>query len=211
MKKYFFFIFTVLGGFLKSFSQPIDLPDPKVYKDTSTYYYITFYEQFYEIFLDNNSFYKESQDTCLINFNHYDLKGLKQNNIWKWELISPKKNKRLFYKYLPAMDTISWKMHLNNCVIQDSIQYSELKEKSRYGNLPNVDFANEILIYNEVWVDCHGEFSFWIEYNDLEHKIYFHLLKYYGRCCGMRMEDNWIVVKKPSENFEMVFDEIWVN
>ena len=211
MKKYGLIIFIIFYGTLLSNAQRIELPDPKTYKDTSTSYYVTSFEVFYNLFFNNYSFFEKRKDTSLINFEKFDLRGVKQNEVWTWEIVSPKKFEEITYINLPELDTIEWFRLPENFIIKDSLAFFNLKQNTNSGNPINIDFTKNCLIYNEVWVDCNGDFYYKLEYDKSTNNLYCNVITIYGGCRGMKVIKNWILLPKPNDFINLKISEIWIN
>lgn len=193
------------------FSQPIDLPKPDSYKDTTNHYYLTFCEEYYNLFEPYGGYDDFNYDTCRIDFTKYDLKGTKINGEIIWELVTPKKLIKQPYHFLYKYDTINWMPFLFDCVIDDTLAFNKLKIKC--GTILNdtFDFNKTALVFNNVWIDCNGSFYYKIQYDSTENTIICNLIKMYGGCRGMKPTDSWITISKPRPDTKIVVKCFWVN
>ncbi|MFM9944374.1 MAG: hypothetical protein ACKVQB_04000 [Bacteroidia bacterium] len=194
-----------------SFSQPIILPKLYTYKDTTTNYYLTFCEKYYSLFERHYGYDNFNYDTCKIDFEKYDLKGTKENDEIKWELVSPKKYTFLTYTSLPHFDTLQWKGFHQSTLMDNAAEYGELKKKMKYPPNDTFDFEKTILIYNDIFIDCNASFYYKIEYDIAKNTIICNFIELYGGCRGMKSEDSWITIDKPKPDTKIILRGFWIN
>lgn len=198
--------------FFKTFSQSVILPKLSKYKDSTNNYYISICEEYLDLF-DKYKYYEPMcPDSCKIDFSKYDLKGIKENGEWKWQLVSLKKYHELTFDYLIRYDTIRWNWLTNNTIINDSAAFNTLKKKSLNTSITDTfDFNKTVLIYNDVWLDCKGAFDYNLLYDPYENVIFCKLIIYYGGSRGMCPKDSWILVSKPKTDTKIKVQTIYLH
>jgi len=208
MKRLLTTVAVFLGLTSLSFSQVITLPKLTSYLDTGKYYYLSTCEEYKDLF--RRSWRYDYRDTCNIDFTKYDIEGIREADTLQWKLVQPKKYIELKYQDLPAFDTLKWKVYIENMIVTDTVAFNKVKNNVTTLIKDTFDFNTTALIYNYVFIDCHGSFYYKILYDECENKIVCYLIEVSGGCHGMKSEESWIMITKPNPSTIIELKELLI-
>ena len=198
-------LMLVFSFSLKAKSQSDIISFIPIKEDSNNHYYLTFCEEYLELLYQYR--WEHYMDSCKVDFVNFDLEGFRQGNSVKWRKITPKRYVELPFSYLREYNNSDWNVHSNSVAIEDSITYKELKKKLNDSLNETVDFNKQILIYNNIWLDCSGTFYPKTLYDIKNNTILYKIIEVYGGSAGMCSQDSWILIDKPNNETEIYLDK----